>query len=188
MYIFPHLFFRTYSPSGHTCGFPSSPFPHVQFLRSYVRFLPHPPFRMYNSCGHTCGFSLIPLSACTVSVVVHALSPSPPFPHVQFLQVYMRFCPPPLFRMYNSCRCTCTFSLTSFSACTIPAVVHAVLPSSTFPHVQILRSYMHFLPHPLFRMYRFCGRTCTFSLIHFSACTIPAGVPALSPSFSFLHV
>ena len=92
-----------------------------------------------------------------------------------------------VFRMYNSCGRTCSFRLVTFSACTISAEVHALSRLSRFSHVQFLRAYMQFPARHVFRMYNSCGRTCSFRLVTFSACTISAEVHALFGLPQFPH-
>ena len=134
-------------------------------------------------------FTITPFSAGTVSMDVHANSPSPPFPQVRFPWMYMRVCThlffrrygshgctckfslTPLFRRYGSHGCTCEFALTSFFAGTVPMGVRANSPSPPFSQVRFPRVYMRILPHLLFRRYDSHGCTCEFSLTFHSAGT-----------------
>ena len=104
-----HLLSRRYSSLWSTCGFaltsfpagtvptgvransPSPPFPQVRFPWMYMRVCTHPLLRTYNSRRSTCVFALIPFYARTIPAGVHAVLHSPPSPHVQFPQEYMRF-------------------------------------------------------------------------------------------------
>ena len=113
---------------------------------------------------------------------------SPPFPQVQFPLEYMRFRAHLLSRRYGSHGCTCEFSLTSFSAGTVPMDVHASLHSPPFPQLRFPWMYMQILPHLLFRRYGSHGCTCEFALIPFYARTIPAGVHAVLHSPPSPHV
>ena len=129
-----------------------------------MRFLVPGSFRMYSSRNVTCSFALPSLSARTVSAVIHALSRSRQFPHVQFPQCYMRFHSSFSFRRYTLCICTCGFALPSLSAGIIPAAVHAISLSLHFPHVHFPPLYMRFLPRPFFRTYNPCSHTYDFPL------------------------
>ena len=100
---FPHVQF----PHNVTCGFTlpslsagtvpavihalsrSRQFPHVQFPQCYMRFRSSFSFRRYYSRSGTCDLALPSLSAGTFSTAIHALSPSPLFPHIQPLQPYI---------------------------------------------------------------------------------------------------
>ena len=169
--VLSSLLFRRYGFHGCTCEFsltshsagtisagvransPSPPFPQVRFPRVYVRILPHLLFRRYGSHGCTCEFSPTSFSAGTVSTGVRANSPSPPIPQVLFPRVYVQILPHLLFRRYGFRRCTCEFTLTSFSAGTISAGVRANSPSPPFPQVRFPRVYVRILPHLPFRRY-----------------------------------
>ena len=120
-----------------------------------------------------------------VLIEVQAVLRSPPFPQVQFPLEYMRFRAHLLSRRYGSHGCTCEFSLTSFSAGTVPMDVHASLHSSPFTHVQFPQEYMRFCTHPLLRTYNSRRSTCGFALTSFPARTVPAGVHAISSSPPF---
>ena len=146
-------------------------FPQVRFPRVYMQILPHPLFRRYGSHGCTCEFALASFSAGTISMDVHANSPSPPFPQVRFPWVYVRILPHLPFRRYYFRGCTCKFSLTPFSAGTVPMDVHASLHSPPFPQVRFPWMYMQILLHLLFRRYGSHGCTCEFSLTFHSAGT-----------------
>ena len=78
--------------------------------------------------------------------------------------------------------------LITTSARTIPTGLHALSRLPRLPHVQFLRACMRFRAYHAFRMYYFCQGTCTFRLASISACTIPAGVHAVSGSSRFPHV
>ena len=163
----------------------SPPFPQVQFPLEYMRFRAHLLSRRYSSLWSTCGFALTSFPAGTVPTGVRANSPSPPFPQVRFPWMYMRVCTRLLFRSYGFHGCTCKFSLTSFSAGTVPMDVHASLHSSPFTHVQFPQEYMRFCTHPLLRTYNSRRSTCGFALTSFPARTVPAGVHAISSSPPF---
>ena len=109
-------------------------------------------------------------------------------PHVLFLRACMRFRAYHAFRMYYFCRGTCTFRLVTFSAHTSHAGVHALFGLSHFPHVLFLPEYMQFPACHNFCTYNFHGLACGFGLASLSACTIPAGVHAVSGSSRFPHV
>ena len=89
---------------------------HVLFLSGYMRFRAYHAFRMYYFCRGTCTFRLVTFSAHTSHAGVHALFGLSQFPHVLFLPVYMRFSTCHNFRMYNSHRLACGFSLVTFFA------------------------------------------------------------------------
>ena len=131
---------------------------------------------------------LITTSARTIPTGLHAVSNLSRFPHVLSPLAYMRFHACHDFRMYNSCGRTCSFRLVTFSACTIPAGVHAVSGSSRFPHVLFLSGYRRFSACLNFRMYYFCPGTCAFRLVTIFACTISAGVHAVSGLSRVPHV
>ena len=145
--------FRTYYFRGKTCAFalvtisartiPTGlhavsglpHFPHIQFLRAYMRFRAYHAFRMYYFCQGTCAFALIPFSARTISAGVHAISGLSQFPQVEFLPEYMRFLACHNFRTYYFCQGTCDFTLAPLSTGRISAGVHAVSHLSRFSHI-----------------------------------------------------
>ena len=116
--------------------------------------------------------------ACGLSRLPHVLSPL----------ACMRFHACHDFRTYNSCGLACAFAPIMLFACTISVRVHALFGLPQFPHVQFLRAYMQFPARHVFRMYYFCRGTCAFTLVTIFACTIPAGVHAVSGSSRFPHV
>ena len=178
---------RTISTGLHAVsGLPH--FPHIQFLRAYMRFRAYHAFRIYYFCQGTCAFALITFSACTASAGVHAVSGLSRFPHIQFPRACMWFLARHTFRMYYFCRSTCDFRLVTISARTIPTGLHAVSGLPHFPHIQFLRAYMRFRAYHAFRMYYFCQGTCAFALIPFSARTSHAGVHAISGLSQFPQV
>ena len=78
--------------------------------------------------------------------------------------------------------------LVLLSAGKVCATVHALSRLSHFPHVLVAPAYMRFRAYPIFRMYYFCRRTCTFRLVMISARTIPTGLHVVSGLSRFPHV